>query len=202
MITAVGDYGSQAQRILKRQTEVPPERPGLQGSQRGPLQERGWRPPTLRSLASNYDEAADTLTDTETGTVTAIGKVGAFVVAEGNQLDQGWRVFVGLEQLPLHVHALWRVPSQKKALVWSFIFAAASVLSTSRSSLILGLVFADKRIRVARSTSPHDPALTPSRPSLATLVWHAQQDSGSQPGYSRAGALRPCSRVDAESQSG
>ena len=58
-----------------------------------------------------------------------------------------------------------------KALVWSFIFAAASVLSTFALGLILGLVFADKRIK-GRKIYQSLMILPYAFPAfLATLVW-------------------------------
>ena len=60
-----------------------------------------------------------------------------------------------------------------KALVWSFIFAAASVLSTFALGLILGLVFADKRIK-GRKIYQSLMILPYAFPAfLATLVWRA-----------------------------
>ena len=64
-----------------------------------------------------------------------------------------------------------------KALLWSFIFAAASVLSTFALGLILGLVFADKRIKGRKIyQSLHDPALRlPGLPGHPGVEGHAQQ---------------------------
>ena len=95
-----------------------------------------------------YDEAADTLTDTETGTVyTADNKIGAFVDADGNQIDSGWRVFVGFDNYMNMFSRGDLAGPFLKALLWSFVFAAVSVLSTFALGLILALVFADKRIK-------------------------------------------------------
>ena len=58
-----------------------------------------------------------------------------------------------------------------KALLWSFVFAAASVLSTFALGLILGLVFADKRIK-GRKIYQSLMILPYAFPAfLATLVW-------------------------------
>ena len=96
----------------------------------------------------SYDEAADTLTDTKSGTVyTANNKIGAFVDADGNQIDPGWRVYVGFDNY-MNMFARGDLAGPfLKALLWSFVFAAVSVLSTFALGLILGLVFADKRIK-------------------------------------------------------
>ena len=120
----------------------------------------------------SYDEAADTLTDTESGTVyTADSKVGAFVAPDGTQLDPGWRVFVGFDNY-MNMFARGDLAGPfLKALLWSFVFAAASVLSTFALGLILGLVFADKRIK-GRKIYQSLMILPYAFPAfLATLVW-------------------------------
>ena len=120
----------------------------------------------------NYDEAADTLTDTTTGVVyTANNKIGAFVDADGNQVDPGWRVFVGFDNY-MNMFARGDLAGPfLKALLWSFVFAAVSVLSTFALGLILGLVFADKRIK-GRKIYQSLMILPYAFPAfLATLVW-------------------------------
>ena len=120
----------------------------------------------------SYDEAADTLTDTTTGVVyTANNKIGAFVDADGNQIDPGWRVFVGFDNY-MNMFARGDLAGPfLKALLWSFVFAAVSVLSTFALGLILGLVFADKRIK-GRKIYQSLMILPYAFPAfLATLVW-------------------------------
>lgn len=126
----------------------------------------------LAKSGYNYDEAADTLTDTTTGVVyTANNKIGAFVDADGNQVDPGWRVFVGFDNY-LNMFSRGDLAGPfLKALLWSFVFAAASVLSTFALGLILALVFADKRIK-GRKIYQSLMILPYAFPAfLATLVW-------------------------------
>jgi len=120
----------------------------------------------------SYDEAADTLTDTESGTVyTADEKAGAFVAPDGSQIDPGWRVFVGFDNYANMFTRGDLAGPFIKALIWSFVFAAASVLSTFALGLILGLVFADKRIK-GRKIYQSLMILPYAFPAfLATLVW-------------------------------
>ena len=174
MITAVDGYKVlKINDVLKRQTEVfalnvaASEDPNA-----GHYKSEDGTTAYLAKSRYNYDEAADTLTDTETGTVyTADGKVGAFVDAEGNQLDPGWRVFVGFDNYRNMFTRGDLAGPFMKALVWSFIFAAASVLSTFALGLILGLVFADKRIK-GRKIYQSLMILPYAFPAfLATLVW-------------------------------
>jgi len=120
----------------------------------------------------SYDEAADTLTDTKSGTVyTANNKIGAFVDADGNQIDPGWRVYVGFDNY-MNMFARGDLAGPfLKALLWSFVFAGVSVLSTFALGLILGLVFADKRIK-GRKIYQSLMILPYAFPAfLATLVW-------------------------------
>ena len=159
--------------ILKRQTEVAALNvPASEDPNAGHYKSEDGTTAYLAKSRYNYDEAADTLTDTETGTVyTADGKVGAFVDAEGNQLDPGWRVFVGFDNYRNMFTRGDLAGPFMKALVWSFIFAAASVLSTFALGLILGLVFADKRIK-GRKIYQSLMILPYAFPAfLATLVW-------------------------------
>ena len=119
-----------------------------------------------------YDEAADTLTDTEAGTVyTADNKIGAFVDPDGKQIKPGWRVFVGFDNY-MNMFARGDLAGPfLKALLWSFVFAAVSVLSTFALGLILALVFADKRIK-GRKIYQSLMILPYAFPAfLATLVW-------------------------------
>ena len=120
----------------------------------------------------SYDEAADTLTDVETGVVyTANDKIGAYVDPDGNAIDPGWRVFVGFDNYSNMFARGDLAGPFLKALLWSFIFAAVSVLSTFALGLILGLVFADKRIK-GRKIYQSLMILPYAFPAfLATLVW-------------------------------
>jgi len=119
-----------------------------------------------------YDAAADTLTDVETGVVyTANDKIGAYVDADGNAIDPGWRVFVGFDNYRNMFTRGDLAGPFLKALVWSFVFAAVSVLSTFALGLILGLVFSDKRIK-GRKIYQSLMILPYAFPAfLATLVW-------------------------------
>ena len=119
-----------------------------------------------------YDAQADTLTDTATGTVyTADNKTGVFVDSAGNELTPGWRVFVGFSNYKNMVTSNDLGGPFLKALIWSFVFAAASVLSTFALGLILALVFSDKRIK-GRKIYQSLMILPYAFPAfLATLVW-------------------------------
>ena len=100
MITAVDGYTVlKLNDVLQRQTEVfALSVPASADPNDGHYKSEDGTTAYLAKSRYSYDEAADTLTDTESGTVyTADSKVGAFVAPDGTQLDPGWRVFVGFD---------------------------------------------------------------------------------------------------------
>lgn len=119
-----------------------------------------------------YDEAADTMTNTQTGTVyTASDEQGYFVSDQGEALKPGWRVFVGLANYGNVFTSPDLGGPFLKALAWSFAFAILSVLTTFAFGLFLALVFADERVK-GRRIYQSLLILPYAFPGfLATLVW-------------------------------
>ena len=132
---------------------------------------RRTEPPATKSTFT-YDEAADTLTNTETGVVyTANNQKGVFEDSEGKQLSPGWRVFVGASNYTAMFKDSGLVKPFVSSLVWSFVFAIGSVLTTFAFGLILALIFSDQRIR-GRKIYQSLMILPYAFPGfLATLVW-------------------------------
>ena len=132
----------------------------------------------LAKSSFSYDADADTITDTSTGTVyTADEKAGNFKSAAGESLDPGWRVFVGTSNYANMVTAADLAGPFFKALLWSFAFAALSVLTTFALGLVLALVFADKRLK-GRKIYQSLMILPYAFPGfLATLVWQGMLNS-------------------------
>jgi arabinogalactan oligomer/maltooligosaccharide transport system permease protein len=95
-----------------------------------------------------YDEAAGTITDTTTGTVyTADESTGSFRAPDGTELGTGWRVFVGFENFTRVLgDATLRGPFLG-VLVWTFVFAIASVALTFGLGLFLAIVLNDWRLK-------------------------------------------------------
>jgi arabinogalactan oligomer / maltooligosaccharide transport system permease protein len=97
-----------------------------------------------------YDEASDTITDTASGRVfVADDEIGNFVPedGEGRPLAQGWRVNVGFDN---YVSALTDPTLRSglfNTLVWNFVFAAVSVVSTFLLGMFLALLFNDPRLK-------------------------------------------------------
>lgn len=94
-----------------------------------------------------YDPVADTMTDTETGTVYSNTGEGAFTSESGEQLLPGWQVFVGFDNF---VRALTDATIRGPLIavtIWTFVFATISVASTFFLGLLLALVFNHKSMR-------------------------------------------------------
>lgn len=94
-----------------------------------------------------YDPVADTMTDTETGTVYSNTGEGAYTSESGEQLLPGWQVFVGFDNF---VRALTDASIRGPLIavtLWTFVFATISVASTFFLGLLLALVFNHKGMR-------------------------------------------------------
>ena len=91
--------------------------------------------------ALTYDAAADTFTDTETGTVYQDNGKGAFAASNGETLTTGWKIDVGMENFA----RAFTDPSLRGPLLgvilWTFTFAIASVALTFAMGLFLAMTF-------------------------------------------------------------
>ncbi len=102
------------------------------------------------SSALVHDEAADTLTNTETGAVYRATDEGRFVSADGEALAVGWRVNVGLENFTRAFSDDTYSGPLLRITVWTFGFAIATVATSFLLGLVLALVFDDPRLRGRR----------------------------------------------------
>jgi arabinogalactan oligomer/maltooligosaccharide transport system permease protein len=123
-----------------------------------------------------YDEAAGTVTDLNTGTVyTDIG-TGAFTAENGEELLPGWQIFVGFDN---YVRAFTE-QSIRGPLVyvtlWTFAFAIISVAATFFLGLFLAIVFNDSRMRGRRwyRTGMILPFAFPA--FLSALIWQGMMN--------------------------
>jgi arabinogalactan oligomer/maltooligosaccharide transport system permease protein len=94
-----------------------------------------------------YDEAADTMTNTDTDVVYADSGNGAFTSDDGEELLPGWSVVVGAEN---YVKAFTDETIRGPLLsvtAWTFAFALLSVATTFVLGLFLAIVFNDIRMR-------------------------------------------------------
>nr|WP_274637236.1 ABC transporter permease subunit [Microbacterium bovistercoris] len=94
-----------------------------------------------------WDAAADTMTDTKTGTVYRDTGHGAFTADDGTQLLPGWQVWVGADNfVRAFTDQSIRGPFLQ-VLIWTFVFAVLSVATTFVLGLFLAIVFNDPRMR-------------------------------------------------------
>ncbi|MET0862652.1 MAG: ABC transporter permease subunit [Microbacterium sp.] len=95
----------------------------------------------------SFDEAADTMTNTDTGVVYSDTGNGAFTSDAGEELLPGWSVVVGADN---YVKAFTEQSIRGPLLsvtAWTFAFALLSVATTFILGLFLAIVFNDMRMR-------------------------------------------------------
>ncbi|GAA1867537.1 ABC transporter permease subunit [Myceligenerans crystallogenes] len=118
-----------------------------------------------------YDDATDTFTDSRSGATYAPDDHGNFVSAGGEALTPGWRVGVGLENFTAIFTEKGLAGPFLQVLVWTFAFAALSVITTFGLGLFLAMVFDDPRVK-GRKVYRALLILPYAFPAfLATLVW-------------------------------
>ena len=94
-----------------------------------------------------WDPQADTLTNTDTGTVYEATDGGRFVAADGTALPVGWRVSVGLDNFTRAFTDVNYSGPLLRIAAWTFGFAILTVLTSFLLGLMLALVFNDPRVR-------------------------------------------------------
>lgn len=94
-----------------------------------------------------YDAAASTMTNTETGVVYTENDHGSFVAPDGSELQPGWRVMVGFENFTRVFSESKLAEPFVKSLVWTFAFGILSVLTTFAAGLLLAVTFNNTRMR-------------------------------------------------------
>ncbi|GAA5206753.1 ABC transporter permease subunit [Microbacterium kyungheense] len=94
-----------------------------------------------------YDEAAGTMTDTQTGTVYSDIGTGAFTAPDGTELMPGWQINVGFDNfVRAFTEESIRAPFFS-VLAWTFVFAFLSVFTCFALGLFLAIVFNDPRMK-------------------------------------------------------
>jgi arabinogalactan oligomer/maltooligosaccharide transport system permease protein len=94
-----------------------------------------------------YDEAAGTITNLETGTVYSDIGTGAFTDENGEELLPGWQISVGFDNFVRAVTDERLAGPLVYVTLWTFAFALISVASTFFLGLFLAIVFNDMRMR-------------------------------------------------------
>jgi arabinogalactan oligomer / maltooligosaccharide transport system permease protein len=97
-----------------------------------------------------YDPAADTLTDTESGTVYRPNDRGSFAAADGRELGTGWAVPVGTENFTRPFTDARYSTIMGQVLLWTVVFSILSVVITFLVGLALAITMNDRRVRGQR----------------------------------------------------
>lgn len=100
-----------------------------------------------------YDEETDSITNTDTGAVYTVQKVGNsdfFVNADGEKLPQSWKQGVGLANFERLFTSSSIGKQFFKAFTWTLTFAFGSVLLTFALGYFLALTLNDDRIKGRR----------------------------------------------------
>jgi arabinogalactan oligomer/maltooligosaccharide transport system permease protein len=113
----------------------------------GSFRTRDGRKALIYQSTMVWDETAQSLTNTETGTVyEANHETGNFVAEDGTQLLTGWSVNVGLDNYTkLFTDANLR-GSLTSVTMWTFAFAILTVLTSFGLGLLLALIYNDRRV--------------------------------------------------------
>jgi arabinogalactan oligomer/maltooligosaccharide transport system permease protein len=117
----------------------------------GVIRQRGLRQAFEGRTTLQYDEAADTITNTETGlryTVQEQGDRELFVAEDGTRLsDQSWRADVGLANYERAFTDPRILGDFLRIFAWTVIFATCSVALTFVVGLVLAVMLNDSRVR-------------------------------------------------------
>ena len=136
------------QEILARQADVTALRvPVSSDPADGSIRTQDARSGYVNASTLSYDQSADTMTDSRTGTVYSPNKVGQFEAVDGHKLKVGWRVVVGFDNFAKAFGDPRYSTPFVKILVWTVVFAGLSVASTFLLGLFLAMVFNDERVR-------------------------------------------------------
>ena len=120
----------------------------------GAIRRRGLREAFEGRTVLRYDEASDTITDTDTGARYTVRKQGDreyFVDAAGTRLaDQSWRAGVGLDNYRRAFTDQRILGGFLRIFAWTVVFAAGSVVLTFAVGLGLAVMLNDPRVRGQR----------------------------------------------------
>lgn len=97
-----------------------------------------------------FDKKKNVLINTTNNTEYVDKGDGVFTAPDGTKLFPGWRVTVGLDNFKQMFTSSDLGKPFLKSLVWTFCFAALSVLTTFALGLFLAIVFNDPRLRGQR----------------------------------------------------
>jgi arabinogalactan oligomer/maltooligosaccharide transport system permease protein len=97
-----------------------------------------------------WDAEAQTITDTQSGTVYTASELGAFVAEDGTALPTGWSVNVGFANFLKLFTDSSLAGTLLSVTVWTFAFAILSVVLSFAVGLGLAVVYNDSRVKGRR----------------------------------------------------
>ncbi len=134
--------------VLRRQSDVVALRvPVSDDPGDGSIRTQDARTGFVAMPSLEWDPAADTMTDVTTGTVYRASSDGWFRSDDGQRLDVGWRVVVGLDNFRTAFADERYAGPFLRILAWTFAFAVLSVATTFLLGLFLAITFNDVRLR-------------------------------------------------------
>ena len=147
-ITAVPDFTVLAYaELIQRQAEVTELRvPVSEEAEDGSIRTQDGRNAYVYRSILVYDEAADTLTNIDTGVVYTPSDRGNFVSPTGEVITPGWRVVVGWENFTTAFGDTRYSGPFFQVLLWTFAFAFLSVATTFLLGLFFALTFNHPRL--------------------------------------------------------
>ncbi|MDN8548450.1 ABC transporter permease subunit [Microbacterium sp. NM3R9] len=94
-----------------------------------------------------WDAAAQTITDTASGTVYTASDSGSFVSEDGTALPTGWVVNVGFDNFLRLATDPGLLEPLALVTLWTFVWATLSVLIPFIMGLVVALIFNDPRVK-------------------------------------------------------
>ncbi|PWD51172.1 maltose ABC transporter permease [Serinibacter arcticus] len=116
-------------------------------AEEGSIRTREGSTGAIYTSSLEWDPAAQTLTNTETGVVFSPDDRGNFVSPDGDRLAAGWYVGVGFENFQRAFTDAAYAGPLLKVTAWTFAFAALTVLTSFGLGLLFALIYNDERLR-------------------------------------------------------
>jgi len=135
-------------QILSLQSEITALRvPVSDDPNDGSLRTRDGSTGTIYVSTMAWDEQAQTITDSTTGTVYHATDAGTFTSEDGESLPAGWMVHVGFDNFQRLFTDSSLVEPLALVTVWTFAWAFLSVAVPFAIGLVLAIIFNDERLR-------------------------------------------------------
>ncbi len=116
-------------------------------AEEGSIRTREGSKGTVYASSMEWDPDAGTLTNTETGVVYSADDTGRFIGDDGSSLPAGWYVNVGFDNFVRAVTDTTLAGPLFQVMIWTFVFAIASVVVSFAVGLAFALLYNDERIR-------------------------------------------------------